>query len=629
MNVSYVYDISDNTKSGVFYHEGSDTYNAVEDDFKNLIEKYKAEYSASANTTLSATYTYGVEYFNKKGYIYPYEEVSTADLKEVVTVDQIYNLDSFNGIPNIVLLVVDDIGWNDFDLGLWDSSLFKGDAFPAMKALMQEGGITITNHISAAYCSPARGQLLTGKYSSYVNMDGTTSQLHIDEATIGHEMKSAGYYTAHVGKWGVGWTKSLYTPLYKGFDQSFGYYGNSAHKYKKEINNGDQIDLEDVGYDGSYVDLWENGVWAGTESLYFGEGMEDAELDAYLPKIFSNKVENFLGEYSEKDTDAPFFLYFASDLAHSPYVAPEYYVERCNDSIIVNNSTEDDIEAIKRKCAMMLVLDETIGNLTCKLESLGMAENTLFAFASDNGGDLVGDNLPYVGKKFYELQGGFSTPAAVFGALIPEEKRGTSYSNLFHGSDWLPTLMQVATKGKWTGSVLGDHNTLNGVNHWETLIGATDSDERPRDSALTYVDSDGRISMVGYYEDGLFHYSRGLMALSAQDAEIVISVKSSSDLLCDMEDIPWAGSTTADLLMKGAQRLFLRARSTIIGASSGSTGKGIMIHFPVTLFVVAVALSVGVLVRNSLSRRSSKPHSQFSHSAPPATYGAFIEELSQ
>ena len=210
-----------------------------------------------------------------------------------------------------------------------------------------------------------------------------------------------------------------------------------------------------------------------------------------------------------------------------------------------------------------------------------MAENTLFAFASDNGGDLVGDNLPYVGSKFYELQGGFSTPAAVFGALIPEEKRGTTYENLFHGTDWLPTLMQVATKGKWTGSVLGHDNTLNGVNHWETLIGATDSEERPRDSALTYVDSDGRISMIGYYEDGLHQYSRGLMALSAQEAEIAISVTSTSDLECDMEDIPWAGSTTADLLIKGAQRLYLRPEApssarlaAVLEKASGFTSCG-------------------------------------------------------
>ena len=142
----------------------------------------------------------------------------------------------------------------------------------------------------------------------------------------------------------------LYTPLFKGFDQSFGYYGNSAQKYEKEISTGDKNELEDVGYTGSYVDLWEDGRWAGTQSIYFGEGEEDAELDAYLPKIFSSKVQTFLEEYSEKDTDAPFFLYFASDLAHSPYVAPAYYTERCNDSVIVNNSTGDDIDGIKKMC---------------------------------------------------------------------------------------------------------------------------------------------------------------------------------------------------------------------------------------------------------------------------------------
>merc|ERR1711871_959872 len=451
----------------------------------------------------------------------------------------------------------------------------------------------------------------------------------MSEVTLAQELKTAGYYTMHIGKWGVGWDTNERLPLARGFDTSFGYYGNQAEKYMKTIDPYDVAELVNANYNGSFVDLWDDHEFVGEDHQYFGLGT----FGSYLPFIFEKKGEEMLEAAASKrsSTGQPFFMYYASDLAHNPYVAPNYYINRC--SYLITENTDDDggydpSEKLAR-CAMMLVLDETIGNLTCKLESLGMAENTLLAFASDNGGDLVGDNLPYVGSKFYELQGGFSTPAAVFGALIPEEKRGTTYENLFHGTDWLPTLMQVATKGKWTGSVLGHDNTLNGVNHWETLIGATDSEERPRDSALTYVDSDGRISMIGYYEDGLHQYSRGLMALSAQEAEIAISVTSTSDLECDMEDIPWAGSTTADLLIKGAQRLYLRARSTVIGASSGSSGEGIRIHFPVALFVVAVALSLGVLVRNSLSRKSSESHSKLSHSASPATYGAFIEELSQ
>ena len=409
-------------KSGVFYGLNSSTYETITRAFQEQISEYEKEYNETSTYTDDASYTDGWEYFQDKGFIYPYENVTKEDMEKLPMATREYNLDGYGNIPNIVFLLVDDIGWNDFDLGVRKSSIYNGDAFPAIKSVLTDGGVTLTNHVSAAYCSPARGQLLTGKYSSYVDMDGTASQLHFHEATMGNEMQTAGYYTAHFGKWGVGWTNATHTPLHRGFNESFGFYGNSVHKYEKEINYGDQEALTSKGYNGSFVDLWENGSWCGNDTKYFGTGMNNPELDAYLPMILMHKVEDFLDRHVAKDSDEPFFLYFASDLAHSPYISPDYYDERCSQFTILNNHTDDDITGIKKKCAMMLVLDETIGNLTCKLESLGLAENTLFAFASDNGGDLVGDNYPYVGKKFYELQGGFLTPAALSGAMIPEEE---------------------------------------------------------------------------------------------------------------------------------------------------------------------------------------------------------------
>ena len=619
LDISFVYDISNASNAGVFYDSNTTTYETITEAFEEYMTYYAEEYNETSTYTDGIIYTEGVKAFEREGYIYPYQEVTDADLEVVPNVTQKYNLDGYDNVPNIVLLLVDDIGWNDFDLGVLESSMYRGDAFPAMKALMIDGGVTLTNHVSAAYCSPARGQLLTSKYSSYVNMDGTSSQLHLYEATLAQEMKSAGYYTAHFGKWGVGWTKYLHTPLYRGFDESFGFYGNTVHKYQKEIVEGDQKGLKSDGYTGSMVDLWENGEWAGNNTKYF-TGAQNVELDSYLPMILSHKVQGFLEEHVSRNTSEPFFMYFASDLAHNPYISPYYYNDRCSEYAILNNNTDDDIFGIQEKCAMMLILDETIGNLTCKLESLGLADNTLIAFASDNGGDLVGDNYPYVGKKFYELQGGFLTPAAVFGGALPDEVRGTKYDNLFHGTDWMPTLMHAATNGDWTGSMLGDSNKLSGVDQWNQIIGA--ESDRPREYALTYVDDDGRMSLIGYHEDGLYHYVRGWRDLSDQEVEIEINVTGDSILTCDVAEVSWSSSGS---MIEATKKMYLRARSSLLGVPGSTSPGATSAHIFVVILVAAVVLTVGALVFNSQSRKRTSLGLGMKTVVP--TYGAFADEL--
>merc|ERR1711998_483396 len=365
------------------------------------------------------------------------------------------------------------------------------------------------------------------------------------------------------------------------------------------------------------------GVFVGDDKGYFAHD----QIESYLPFILQKKGEAMLEAAAERKTSdgtvQPFFMYFASDLAHNPYVAPDYYLDRCGYHVSPYSMDDDDgydAEEKLARCAMMLILDETIGNLTCKLESLGLADNTLIAFASDNGGDLVGDNYPYVGKKFYELQGGFLTPAAVFGGALPDEVRGTKYDNLFHGTDWLPTLMHVATNGDWTGSVLGDSNKLSGVDQWNQIIGA--ESDRPREYALSYVDDDGRISLVGYHEDRLYHYARGWRDLSDQEVEIEINVAGDSILTCDVAEVSWSGSGS---MIEATKKMYLRARSSLLGAP-GSTSPGTTsAHIFVVILVAAVVLTMGALIFNSQSRKRTSLG--LGMKTVVSTYGAFADEL--
>merc|ERR1711998_670815 len=367
------------------------------------------------------------------------------------------------------------------------------------------------------------------------------------------------------------------------------------------------------------------GVFVGDDKGYFAHD----QIESYLPFILQKKGEAMLEAAAERKTSdgtvQPFFMYFASDLAHNPYVAPDYYLDRCGYHVSPYSMDDDDgYDADEKlaRCAMMLILDETIGNLTCKLESLGLADNTLIAFASDNGGDVPGDNYPYLGSKFYEVEGGIKTPAAVFGPLIPDHLRGTSYSNLFHVTDWLPTIMHVATGGAWTHSMLGEENELNGVSHWDEMMGtAKEPYAVPRDHALTYTDSTGRISLLMYHGDKLYQYMKGLKTEETFEPDQAYSVGGTSHTSCEVSELSFAGSLPAVV-----SRLFLRTRTVIAGGSAAAlayTETGIMSQVLVlAMFVSLVALTMGSLFYRLHAARKDAPRS----SMPSTRYGAFTDE---
>lgn len=126
----------------------------------------------------------------------------------------------FTGVPNIVFIMLDDAGWNDVDLGLV-STKYEG-LFPNINKLVKDEGITLTNYLTGAICCPARSMFLTGKYSSILDTDEDMAELQTEDVTLAHELKSAGYSTALIGKYGLVDANPLATPSYKGFDYFYG-----------------------------------------------------------------------------------------------------------------------------------------------------------------------------------------------------------------------------------------------------------------------------------------------------------------------------------------------------------------------------------------------------------------------
>ena len=236
----------------------------------------------------------------------------------------------------------------------------------------------------------------------------------------------------------------------------------------------DYIDYYTKQYNG-YLDL-HNGIDLVTDVSDLSESYHSALL-------FNKKVEDVIIEYATNGTTKPLFLYYASQLVHGPYEAPSGYIERCVDA----NSTTASVDDYTY-CAMNVMLDESIANLTCLLDTYDMLNNTVFIIASDNGGadSISGNSVPFRGHKYDLYRGGLSVNAFITSPLIPEDRRGTVYSGQMHVSDWLPTIMSLVTNGEWTGGYTG--NTIDGKDMWNAILSDTTS---PHKEIIHSVDTDG------------------------------------------------------------------------------------------------------------------------------------------
>jgi hypothetical protein len=236
------------------------------------------------------------------------------------------------------------------------------------------------------------------------------------------------------------------------------------------------------------------------------------------------------------------FLYFASHLMHATWEAPSNFIERC--AAVNPNATSDQ----QTYCAMNLLLDETVGNLTCALEANGMANNTLFVLASDNGGvgEMTGSNHPYRGYKFTTFRGGNSVPGFVYGSegLIPKERRGSTYAGQMHVTDWLPTLMGLATNGTWSGSMVG--HSIDGADMWESLM--TDGDTAHPEIVL-FLDRLGSFTVVrDMVKMTLYNGTEAVSMSSYESPDAKFVAEKAEASVCLFASASSSGSSAMDIL---------------------------------------------------------------------------------
>jgi len=301
--------------------------------------------------------------------------------------------------------LADDLGYGE--LGVYGQKLIETPNIDALS----KGGMKFTQHYSGApVCAPARCMLLTGKHAGHAYVRGNDEwgergkvwdyqqmfdnselegqrPLPDEEITIAEILQSAGYKTGMIGKWGLGAPNTNSIPTKQGFDFFYGYNcQRQAHTYYPMHlwHNEEKVLLNN-----KYVNLHAN--LAEDASPIDPESYRDFELNDYAPTLMHDAALDFIN----KNTDDPFFLYYASPIPHLPLQAPrkwvEYYQEKFGEEEPFTGSSYYPNRTPKATYAAMIsYLDEQVGDLVAELKKLGEYENTLIIFSSDNGPTYVG-----------------------------------------------------------------------------------------------------------------------------------------------------------------------------------------------------------------------------------------------
>ena len=249
--------------------------------------------------------------------------------------------------PNIILVITDDQGYGD--VGAHGNSMIQT---PNLNALHEES-VRLTDFHVDPTCSPTRSALITGRYSSRTGVWHTImgrSIVHRDETTFANVLADAGYATGFFGKWHLGDT-APYRPIDRGFQEAV-YHGGGGVGQTPDYWGNDY-------FDDTY---WHNGI----PKPYKG----------YCTDVFFDNALRFIDERVESGA-GPFFLYLSTNAPHGPFLVDEAYSKPYSDKGVPS--------PMDKFYGMIENIDDNMGRLSGKLQKLGIADNTLLVFMTDNG----------------------------------------------------------------------------------------------------------------------------------------------------------------------------------------------------------------------------------------------------
>ena len=322
---------------------------------------------------------------------------------------------------NVVFFLADDLGWAD--LGCYGSDFYETPNIDRLAA----DGLRFTDAYAAAHsCSPTRGSILTGRYPGRTHLtdwipgrvpDGSkllppkwTNFLRRDETTIAEVLSSAGYATAAIGKWHLGhrgwWAED------QGFDVSFGGSNMGSHSTM-------------------FPPYWP----ADRLEELSARGISDQKPNEYLTDRLTREAERFLEDSRER----PFFLYLSYYAVHTRIQGKPALVDK------YKSKAPGRLHDNPEYGAMLESVDQSVGRIRKKLADLGLSDNTMIIFFSDNGGlskdGNITSNLPLRGEKSSMWEGGIRVPLIIQG---PGVKGGRETATPVISVDFFPTIMDWA-----------------------------------------------------------------------------------------------------------------------------------------------------------------------------------------
>ncbi len=306
--------------------------------------------------------------------------------------------------PNLVFILADDMGYGDF-------STFNGglSRTPVLDGLIGEGVCLRQQYTASPVCNPSRAALMTGRYPHRTGSIDTLEwrgleRLALRETTLANVLKQAGYATGLIGKWHLGAFDRRYHPNNRGFDEAVCFLGGMHDYYRWRLEFNDQVRR--------------------------GDGR-------YLTDVWTEEACRFI----ERHQREPFFLHLTYNAPHTPLQVPDDELQPFLDTGKFN-------KGVATIYAMIHRLDTGIGRVLETLRRLGLDENTIVVFSSDNGPQAGGQgdacvtrfNCNLRGAKSLVYEGGIRVPGIIRwpgGGLAG----GRTVDAMVHFTDWFPTLL--------------------------------------------------------------------------------------------------------------------------------------------------------------------------------------------
>ena len=359
-----------------------------------------------------------------------------------------FNVSATETRPNIIIFLVDDLGWADISL--------RGAPFqtPNIDSIFEEG-MTLNRFYTTPICSPTRAALMTGRdplklgvaYS--VIMPWMNNGIHTDEHFMPESFKLNGYETSMIGKWHLGHSQENFHPNQRGFDHFYGHLHTEVGYFPPFSNQGG-------------IDFQKNGVTIND--------------DGYETFLLAKEASQWI---KSRDTQKPFFMYVPFLAPHTPLEAPDNLVKKYKDLEDTRKPTRSmaadrtrDLQSTIAPSARPLyaavvdALDQAIGQILLTIEEEGIEEDTIILFSSDNGGATYGgggaDNFPLRGGKGDTFEGSIRVVAAM-------KWKGTIDAN--SSLDQIMTVMDIfPTLSSATGIQMKNTKIIDGRDMWPAII---------------------------------------------------------------------------------------------------------------------------------------------------------------